>query len=457
MNSCPFCGFNEGWVKPFKNNFKVECNVCKSTGPMSKTYDGAKRKWNGYIKNEVDVVDKNELETALLESIHRRGGAKDFAKKYEKLISTYHLNPGDIKEATFIINTNLDKDVWIKRRITPYKLDIIKIQKATFSDKDQITVSGPIERLLAWADIFYDGAQNFLEKNILTNKLTYENVGAPMSTLSNTPGVGNAVPATTVGMTGSQQGAATTIGSGDNWDNFSDPHTQGGKVKRKKKKKINYKKNNTKTKKIIESKLDFNIAKSRELENIEKARRMWGIDKDGGINKYMFKPGFMSFQNKGRSVSNKGLGVMIASIGNIRGSLKDMIELNKIIKNSKLTSLIKSINTAISNKSDEYWAESEVLGKIKKLINRNAETIEKEYKNLKNIKDHPNYMGDNETNESCLNPYDKIGEMMAKKMKVPIYFKKSANQSTNQKMVEKTKTGKISVQSYTDFSNLINK
>lgn len=40
-------------------------------------------------------------------------------------------------------------------------------------------------------------------------------VSAPMSTLNNTPGVGNAVPASAAGMTLGQQMSDTTKGSGD--------------------------------------------------------------------------------------------------------------------------------------------------------------------------------------------------------------------------------------------------
>jgi len=51
-----------------------------------------------------------------------------------------------------------------------------------------------------------------------------ENVGAPMTTMGNVPGMGNVVP-----------GGSTGMGSGDKFDNSMGPYTQDGKVKKKKK------------------------------------------------------------------------------------------------------------------------------------------------------------------------------------------------------------------------------
>lgn len=59
-------------------------------------------------------------------------------------------------------------------------------------------------------------------------------VSAPMATLNNTPGVGNATPASTSAMSGTQQTSASAIGSGDKWGD-SAMYTQTGKLKKKKK------------------------------------------------------------------------------------------------------------------------------------------------------------------------------------------------------------------------------
>jgi len=131
MKSCPFCGFNEGWIResPWNiienRNYKdtkyvVQCHVCNSIGPESKTRIGAEYKWDGYLK----------------------------------------------------------------------------------------------------------------EENLILNKSLEENIGAPMSTLTNVPGMGNAVP---------PNSSTSNIGSGDNWNNTS-PHQQTKRkkyLKRKRKIKMN--------------------------------------------------------------------------------------------------------------------------------------------------------------------------------------------------------------------------
>jgi hypothetical protein len=59
-------------------------------------------------------------------------------------------------------------------------------------------------------------------------------VSAPMATLNNVPGVGNATPASSAAMAGAQQAGSSCIGSGDKWGGDS-IYTQNGKLKKKKK------------------------------------------------------------------------------------------------------------------------------------------------------------------------------------------------------------------------------
>lgn len=59
-------------------------------------------------------------------------------------------------------------------------------------------------------------------------------VSAPAATLNNTPGVGNAAPASMAAMTGAQQMDSKSIGSGDLWGSGK-MYTQNGKIKKKKK------------------------------------------------------------------------------------------------------------------------------------------------------------------------------------------------------------------------------
>jgi hypothetical protein len=71
MNSCNFCGFDEGWVKPSpfnKEKYVVVCSVCGAVGPESTTYQGAERKWNGFLKT-IDMSDKRTLQASLDEDM----------------------------------------------------------------------------------------------------------------------------------------------------------------------------------------------------------------------------------------------------------------------------------------------------------------------------------------------------------------------------------------------------
>jgi len=72
----------------------------------------------------------------------------------------------------------------------------------------------------------------FIKSNV--NEDAMGGVSAPISTLSNTPGVGNATPASMAAMSGAQQNDSHSIGSGDNWGGNS-MYTQKGRLKKKKK------------------------------------------------------------------------------------------------------------------------------------------------------------------------------------------------------------------------------
>lgn len=63
MRECPFCGFDEGWVKNQGKYFYVECKVCESTGPKSLSSSGAEEKWNGILSS----LDGKELNLKLEE------------------------------------------------------------------------------------------------------------------------------------------------------------------------------------------------------------------------------------------------------------------------------------------------------------------------------------------------------------------------------------------------------
>lgn len=58
---------------------------------------------------------------------------------------------------------------------------------------------------------------------------------APISTLNNTPGMGNAVPASSASTSGAQQTSTSSIGSGDNWSSVK-TYAQNKRPKKKKRK-----------------------------------------------------------------------------------------------------------------------------------------------------------------------------------------------------------------------------
>jgi hypothetical protein len=61
-----------------------------------------------------------------------------------------------------------------------------------------------------------------------------EQVTTPFATLTNTPGMGSARPASMAATSGAQQCDVNALGSGDNWGNTLGPYQQGGNKKRKK-------------------------------------------------------------------------------------------------------------------------------------------------------------------------------------------------------------------------------
>jgi len=71
----------------------------------------------------------------------------------------------------------------------------------------------------------------FIEDLTRKDRLIKENVGAPMATLGNTLGMGNAVPAQQAATTGNQFYQSATKGSGDLWGAKPKKKKKGRKVK----------------------------------------------------------------------------------------------------------------------------------------------------------------------------------------------------------------------------------
>lgn len=242
MRACPFCGFNEGWTQDLREkrsdppSFRVQCHVCKSMGPISQTTEGAKRKWDRYLK-EVDPIDKGAWQYALEESSILVGkNMKDIKeyliKKYSDLITKYGKKPGDIVEFYLDVvmqdddYNDLTEKEWEDRYLKPFDLKLLHYKENSFQGWDGILIKGPIENVMGWMDSFYDTGETIEEKMDFYVFNITENVGAPMATLGNVPGMGNAAPASMAAMTGSQQASPNAIGSGDKWDSSTGPSVQ---------------------------------------------------------------------------------------------------------------------------------------------------------------------------------------------------------------------------------------
>ena len=68
MRACPFCNYDEGWVKevPGKRTlYRVECKVCGSAGPKATSHKMAEWKWNGLLSKVSNVKDHIEDEEGL--------------------------------------------------------------------------------------------------------------------------------------------------------------------------------------------------------------------------------------------------------------------------------------------------------------------------------------------------------------------------------------------------------
>jgi len=97
---------------------------------------------------------------------------------------------------------------------------------------------GPESKTREGAEKKWNGyLKTFATRSEYFNKAIEEDamggVGAPMATLNNTPGMGNAQPAKSAAMSGTQQYSQSAKGSGDKWGNTLGPYTQGKNKKKK--------------------------------------------------------------------------------------------------------------------------------------------------------------------------------------------------------------------------------
>lgn len=233
MRECPFCSFSESTILPYNKSefeptlmpdrnteakYRVVCRVCSAEGPPATTSDMAVKKWDGLLAK----IDKEKLfKAALNENSMPNFGYE--LQQYEKAIwhaieevvgTIYEDDELAIEELTNFISSNIvnitdPSDLW----------DIVST--AEFAD-GQISEND--------VEIFSETIFKYLKMGDLLNE-DMGGVSAPMATLTNTPGVGNAQPASSAAMTGAQQTSDSTTGSGDKWTSDSSMATQDNIVK----------------------------------------------------------------------------------------------------------------------------------------------------------------------------------------------------------------------------------
>ncbi|HUS49807.1 MAG TPA: Lar family restriction alleviation protein [Candidatus Paceibacterota bacterium] len=225
LKHCPFCNSDEGLIRksPWDKiegkkdtHYVVECYICGAIGPEGKTQISATYKWNRLLST---IEDNLEFKEALNES-------RDLVEF-----------PGLEREAEIFYPFKIEA---VKRDPENYNVYLMLIEFTTGSrykgrfglciyDIDQkkfIEEPGDLDDYDTTPEELYNKYRFIIPGYEELDEDAMGGVSAPMATLNNTPGVGNAVPA-----------SATTVGSGDLWSTNKKPYTQGGKVKNKKKKK----------------------------------------------------------------------------------------------------------------------------------------------------------------------------------------------------------------------------
>lgn len=225
MTECPFCRSVESTVQPYHEEsfmpdrnteakYRVICITCFAEGPPSRTPEMAEKKWDGLLFN---IKGESKFKEAINEASYAKNPRDMFWYAWEAFAGnvydedergidelmrrTYSLGPEHISEP---------EDLW----------DIVA--NIQFAD-------GPIAE--EDVHIFAETLFKYLKMGEFVNEMDgggapAGGVSAPMATLTNTPGMGNATPAPSAGL--NTDGPS---GSGDKWGDDEKP--------KKKKKKIN--------------------------------------------------------------------------------------------------------------------------------------------------------------------------------------------------------------------------
>jgi FMN phosphatase YigB (HAD superfamily) len=240
-------------------------------------------------------------------------------------------------------------------------------------------------------------------------------VGAPMATLSNTPGMGNATPASMSATTGAQFTSNAAKGSGDLWGKGINkkPYTQSSVSKRKRKKSM-------KKKKVQEA----------FIEKSDPIRDM-GIGKIKGLWDYTPEEAAVEIWLNRKPWVQKGIS-----------------EARRYGSTYTISPLMLTYQGC---KSLAFEPDNEMIIVLAKLLQKEIDKSIKDYTII--ISPNVKYLRTNDIDESNINPYDKIGTSMAKKMKVKAPFKRVKSSKNQNAMKQSFEHEIITLDEYTKSIN----
>jgi len=253
LRDCPFCGFDEGWVKPIETGYVVKCKVCKSQGPPGGDPDSASAKWNGILKDAGDYMVEESIGFQRNISPKRSLGIGIYAKSNEIFRKTvekqqaYSFHSYGSENWMDIIKWLLEQgylpdevEEVMRSKIMRWCSDFSEKSNRNCTLKDFLkynSIKGykdrggksPVDSFLD-QEIPNPNRWKRIKKSVKESDMG--GVSAPMATLNNTPGMGNAQPASMAAMSGAQQYDQSARGSGDLWGSPK----KGKKTKKKTKK-----------------------------------------------------------------------------------------------------------------------------------------------------------------------------------------------------------------------------
>ena len=278
---------------------------------------------------------------------------------------------------------------------------------------------GPESKTRKGAEAKWDGVLKDIDDQYELKKAIHENyeeldemdggaiggVSSPMVTLTNVPGVGNAVVPQSAAMSGTQQTSSNVIGSGDKWGN-GPIYDQKGKVKTKKLKKTRSKK--TTSKKINAKKKNTGLGLTEGIQNttyiIDMANFMKKVDDDKAIANYIAsKFDGISFQQ----VYNKLLDTSIEDIVMKYSADYALIESNLNPYDQIGAMMAKKMGVPQPFKKKDSrtnTVEQKIIDNVNLFkTNFNIETLDDYSKACKHVPDHPLTLKKKKVNEADVN------------------------------------------------------